>query len=72
MGMLAFLYKILNKEVLRHRTVNIESLDMQNFLNCEEAFVSLTGTSDKLCLQSKPWRTNMASTSRDSYVAFKV
>ena len=88
MGMLAFLYKTLNKELHRHRTVKIESLAMYILLDSEEVCVKLeNGLSMRMdvaigslnrnyliayAFRNIPWRTNMASIKWGYYIAFKV
>ena len=82
------MYNTLNKEVHRHRTVKIESLAMNIFLDSEEvcvklenglimrinlAFVSLNRNYlIAYAFRNIPWRTNMASIKWGYYIAFKV
>ena len=82
------MYKTLNKEVHRHRTVKIESLAMNIFSDSEEVCVKLEyGLSMSINLafvslkrnhliayafRNIPWRTNMASIKWGDYIAFKV
>lgn len=82
------MYKTLNNEVHRHRTVKIESLAMYIFLDSGEVCVKLeNGISMRLDLaivslnrnfliasafRNIPWRTNMTSIKWGYYIAFKV
>ena len=82
------MYKTLNNEVHRHRTVKIESLAMYIFLDSEEVCVKLeNGLSIRMDLafvslnrnyliayafRNIPWRTNMASIEWGYYIVFKV
>ena len=77
------LYKTLNNEVHRHRTVKIESLAMYIFLDSEEVCVKLENglimsinQEQELLIayafRNIPWRTNTASIKWAYYKALKV